>query len=269
MAASANEVCHHLLHQLRLSNLNFVLSETPYSAQIILRKRFLKEFTGPSFQISSNSTVTQEIQDLIKQNDLLSKENACFLNQLESIRNNSRETIDILEEKISKAEAAALQSYKEKNTESGIFKKLVKDLNDEIANNKKDLNLKNKAVKEKEKEILKLDQKCTNLASNINNFKSEISTLKQEKKKLVKQKSEKPKKAHNVSTNTTSIRLDDYTSPVIVSSPSTLISIPSTSLLGTTTTTDQQLLYNLHSIKLCPNQPSNQWTSQILLILLH
>ena len=163
MAVSASEVCHHLLQQLRLSNLNFVLSETPYSAQIILRKRFLKEVTGPSFQISSNSTFTQEIQDLIKQKDLATKENDCLLNQLESTRNNSKETIHILEEKISKAEAAALKSYKEKNTESITFKKLVKDLHDEVATNKKDLNLKNKAIKEKEKEILNLTKSVRTL----------------------------------------------------------------------------------------------------------
>ena len=85
----------------------------------------------------------------------------------ESTRKNYEETIHILEEKISKAEAAALKSYKEKNTESITFKKLVKDLHDEVATNKKDLNLKNKAIKEKEKEILKLDQNLTLLMTNL------------------------------------------------------------------------------------------------------
>ena len=34
---SAQEVYHQFIYQLRSSNLNFVLSETPYSAQILLR----------------------------------------------------------------------------------------------------------------------------------------------------------------------------------------------------------------------------------------
>ena len=37
IAMSAQEVYHQFIYQLRSSNLNFVLSETPYSAQILLR----------------------------------------------------------------------------------------------------------------------------------------------------------------------------------------------------------------------------------------
>ena len=142
----------------------------------------------------------------------------------------SKETIDILEEKVSKAEAAALKSYEEKNTELAMLRNLVKGLNVEIASNKKDLNQRNKTAKEKEKEILKLNQKCTNLATNASNFKSEINTLKQENQKLVKRKAGKLKKSHNAATNTSTFTLDESTSPDINfnSSPS----IPSTSLLS-------------------------------------
>ena len=49
MVTSAQDVCHQLLNHLRLSNLNFLVSETPFSAQIFLRKRFVKEATGPSW----------------------------------------------------------------------------------------------------------------------------------------------------------------------------------------------------------------------------
>ena len=48
MANFAQLICRQLLpDQLRYSNLNFFLSETPYSAQIILRKPFVKECSGP------------------------------------------------------------------------------------------------------------------------------------------------------------------------------------------------------------------------------
>ena len=50
MGISAHEACHHLLHQLRLSNLHFVISETPYSAQIMLRKRFFEGNYWPIYE---------------------------------------------------------------------------------------------------------------------------------------------------------------------------------------------------------------------------
>ena len=222
MGISAHEACHHLLHQLRLSNLHVVISETPYSAQIMLRKLFLKEITGPSMKISSSSTFTKESQE----NDCLRNQ----IQQLESNINSSKETIDILEEKISKVESAALKSYEEKSAELAKLRNLVKGLNIEVASNKKDLNQRNKTVQEKEKEILKLNQKCTNLATNASNFKSEINTLKQENQILVKQKAGKFIKSHNAATNTSTFTLDESTSPDINfnSSPS----IPSTSLLS-------------------------------------
>ena len=56
MTVSAQEVCHQLLYQLRQSNLNFQVSETSYSAQILLRKRFLKESLGPAPYFNLPST---------------------------------------------------------------------------------------------------------------------------------------------------------------------------------------------------------------------
>ena len=40
---SAQTICENLVTQIKRSNLNFILSETPYSVNISLRKRFLKE----------------------------------------------------------------------------------------------------------------------------------------------------------------------------------------------------------------------------------
>ena len=173
-------------------------------------------------KISSSSTFTKESQE----NDCLRNQ----IQQLESNINSSKETIDILEEKISKVESAALKSYEEKNAELAKLRNLVKGLNVEVASNKKDLNQRNKTVQEKEKEILKLNQKCTNLVSNVSNLKSEIKTLKQENQKLVKQKTEKHKKSHNVATNTLTITFDECTSTGINFSSSP--SMPSTSRLS-------------------------------------
>ena len=40
---SAQDVCHQLMYELRMSNLHFTLSQTPYSVQIVIRKHFLKD----------------------------------------------------------------------------------------------------------------------------------------------------------------------------------------------------------------------------------
>ena len=105
MAASAHNVCQKVLNNLRLSNLNFMISETPYSAQILLRKRFLKEVSGPesSFDIGGNDS--DHKRGLANENSMLRKEIEDIEEKIES----DREIVKILEEKVAKAEAAAFK----------------------------------------------------------------------------------------------------------------------------------------------------------------
>ena len=71
---SPQEVYQDLVHQLRHSHLHFVLSETPYSAQILLRKGFLKEAKGPADLRQSPGTY-QEYQKVEDQTNQLNNEN--------------------------------------------------------------------------------------------------------------------------------------------------------------------------------------------------
>ena len=214
MAVTAPEVCHQLLYQLRLSNLNFVISETPYSAQILLRKRFLKDVEGPACpnltNQFSNSKNLEDENKVIKEekNDLVDK-----VRELESSRKTATETLHLLEEKIAKAEAAALKCYQEKNHEVATFKTVVKNHNDELARLKADLSQANRSLKEKDKELFRLDQKCDNLSNNMNKYKTEVSHLKAEKIQLEKEvkKSRKTKKSVNASTNTLPISMPTST----------------------------------------------------------
>ena len=193
---AAQEVFHQLMYQLRSSNLNFILSETPYSAQILLRKRFLKEASGPSSNFSSlNQNHDTELQN---KNDSLAK----LVQDLSLSNESSKETVNILEDKIAKIEAEAMKNYKDSSDKVDTLKGVIKNHKIEIENIKKDLKLENKTVKEKSKEIFKLEQKCENLQNNVKNFKLEISTLKSENKKIVKKTTMKPTTTKTISTNT-------------------------------------------------------------------
>ena len=105
MAASAHNVCQQILNNLRLSNLNFMISETPYSAQILLKKRFLKEVSGPEASFDIAGVESEKV--LANENAMLRKE----LEDLGQIRESNKEIVKILEEKVSKAEAAALNAF--------------------------------------------------------------------------------------------------------------------------------------------------------------
>ena len=105
MVNSAQDVCHQLLNLLRLSNLNFIVSEAPYSAQIMLRKRFVKEATSPSWPQKSpifpNSHENlDQVEQVQEENDLLQTR----IHELEGNLKSSNNTIIILEEKLTKRE---------------------------------------------------------------------------------------------------------------------------------------------------------------------
>ena len=201
MAVSPRDVCQELLNQLRLSNLNFLISETPYSVQICLRKRFLKEAGGPDPNLSIRAKTHD--QNLEKQTQLLESENSILKTQIiacEHDKESLSDTVNVLERKLSKAEASALKSFTSKNEEILTLKASLKKQNQEGENNQKDLKSKGKIVKEKDREIYRLQQKNENLESNLNKLKSDIKDVKTENKKLVKGKS--VKKVKSASTNT-------------------------------------------------------------------
>ena len=75
MVNSAHEVCHRILDQLKSSQLNFKITETPFSAEVIVRKRFIKnpEILHQSFV---NPPPSDQISDdLESRNHFLQNEN--------------------------------------------------------------------------------------------------------------------------------------------------------------------------------------------------
>ena len=208
----ATEAFQSILDSVMSSQLNFHLQLSPFSAVISLKKSFLRDKTGrPLFPPPSTTPkLKADNDDLQDQNDLLAEEVASLKSQIQEligVDEASKDTIELLEDKIAKIEAHALKTYEEKKTEEDVYKNKLKTMNCEIVAHKTDLTKLKKSIKEKDKQIIKLEIKCENLESNVKWFKSDISDLKTENKKLIKGKFPQIKKK-DVSTNTFSVSID-------------------------------------------------------------
>ena len=177
MTFSASETYQHLIKKLHGSNLHFLLTETPFSAQILIRKRFLKGELSPktdfySHEASSGNNVgdyeRKQIQEL-------------------------QETIESLEQKLAGAEAQSMKAFEEKMIEINALKKALKNGEDEKVTIQKALEAKNRELKERDKLVKKLEQKQENMNINIKNLKSELTKAKSENKKLHRNKSSNTK----------------------------------------------------------------------------
>ena len=116
MTTSASATFQHLILKLYQSQLHFCLTETPYSAQIVIRKRYLKDQSGPSVQFSSDKNAeNDEIEDLNVE-----------VSELKKTVESSSKIIEILENKVAKAETQALKAFEEKKTEILALKSLLK-----------------------------------------------------------------------------------------------------------------------------------------------
>ena len=175
-------------NHLRNSNLNFLVTETPYSAQIILRKRFSKSSQGPeaSSNLLSNESFS-ELENEIKNHkqEIVMLEEA--LHKREENVKISKESCSILEQKIGKVEAEALKTFEQNNSEVKTLKTVNRSMNNELAYLKRDLNSANKIVKQKKKEIMKLDHKCENLTTKVRKYKEDLNCYKVEKSRAEKE----------------------------------------------------------------------------------
>ena len=176
MTITSNEIFRQLVQTLYSSNLHFHLSETPFSAQILIRKKFLNDRVTPSSTSLLSQTETAQNQVL----------------ELQKIIENSSETINRLELRLENAESKALKAYDDKKIEVEALKSSLKNSGLEVRNLKKDLEDERKFVKDKDKIIQKLEQKCENLATSNMNVKTEKNKLKNENKKLLKNIPNKP-----------------------------------------------------------------------------
>ena len=201
----ANITCEYLLKQLKYSNLNFILQETPFSAYLTIRKSFVKNLKTnnlfPTFN-DSEETLKKKIAALEAENLCL---NSDILDQ-KSEQKNSEHIIKKLEEKVKNAEIQTFKHTEESKKEVEKHFRKVKDILAEkekeimklktISNNLNDDNVISRekihnvsnALKISEKEALKAKNKCDNLESTVAKLKAEKGSLQKSIKKLEKSK---------------------------------------------------------------------------------
>ena len=198
----ANDACRHVLDQLRHSNLNFLVTETPYSANIVLRKSFVKTLKTPWPASLSSKPVIQNSENVIEnlEREIFALKDA--LGKSQANLKTSKDSCGVLEQKIAIIEASALKTYEDKKSEENTNKIVIKKYSDEIHALKKDLNDSKKLIKTKERENLKLENKCENLDINAKKFKADITQMKAEKVKAEKHLKKLKAKTVEVSTNT-------------------------------------------------------------------
>ena len=176
---SGNKNFRELVEKLYESDLHFHMSETPFSAQILIRKKLLKNSkNSASTTASTVATSTSEMIDSLK-NQIM---------QLEKNIEESSEVNNMLQNKLGKAEAHALKVYEDKKTEVDTLKITLKKSDQEARKLKKELEDEQRITKEKEKMLKKLENKCENLTTNIKNVRTELQRVKNESKKLLKNK---------------------------------------------------------------------------------
>jgi hypothetical protein len=130
----ATEVCMEIFEEIRASSLNFVISETPYSAYISIRKRFVKNFVPKS----KSSLSSQSECQLQVENEALKKqvqEVSARLEESEARFDIAHDTIEVLETKVKKAESKLFEMMKnskaaldDKREEIKVLNGLIKTL---------------------------------------------------------------------------------------------------------------------------------------------
>jgi hypothetical protein len=119
-------------------------SETPYSANICWRKRFVKDAslstcpavkTPPGYKALDDTNVENQIK-------VLMSENSNLKSQIESAKQNFSGTVRLLEEKLAKAETSTMKAFKDKHEEILALKNVLKNYSHDQETLKRDLNVK-------------------------------------------------------------------------------------------------------------------------------
>ena len=156
----AKQTFQQIIEQIQVSNLNFQLELSPFSARISLRKSLVKDkfgnflFPQTSHHTPSTTTSNYLIQELEHKNSLLIDQNELLQEEIKKLQISSKiyaENIQILEEKIGKTEASALKAFENQKSDTVSLKRSLKTSNSEVDNLKKEVSEKNKLVKERKK----------------------------------------------------------------------------------------------------------------------
>ena len=183
---------NQLLDEVKRSNLNYQVIETPFSASIHIKKTFIKDRNGSlktcvviPYCPVEEKRFDAEKDDLIKKNEYLQAELLNIQNDYEGMKVEAQQ-FQIKEQILEKKKADIEQNLEVKMDEIALLKKTLKNQEGLKNEMKKDMDDLNKTLRAKEKEIVKLTLKAENLSSNTQALKAEVSKLKKENNRLEK-----------------------------------------------------------------------------------
>ena len=228
---SPQDSCNHLLHTLRESNLHFIVSESPYSVQICVRKKFMNNPTKVKNSVPSYPSLSVK-KGFEKRIEDLENEKACLRHTLEKA-NESINTLKIenekLQNKIEKGKETfnfhedKKENVKKFENESAMYKNKAKSLekcliakNKKIQDSKKSLDNARDTIAELKAELSRLDSVKQKL--DVGEY-AEKDDVKDENENLVESIPEEPESCGKQVTNIYSLALEQM-SPVRRRSPS-------------------------------------------------
>ena len=206
MKMDAKNKCEWVLKELKSSNLNFVLQETPFSAYLTIRKSFVKNLNSATSIIGQ--TFNESAETLHRKIEALEAENSCLKSDLLKYKTDLKKSDHVifkLEENIEntkletqKQAEVTKKVEKQKRTleiildekEKEIFKltTVAKNLNFDNSKIRDNLNNISRSLKLSEKEASKAKIRCENFESTVENLKAVKSSLLKNIKKLEKSK---------------------------------------------------------------------------------
>ena len=211
LVTMASCILNKIICEVRGSQLNFSVKETPFSLQISIRKTPIKYHTRVEEAEVIPSNVDKKTQ--IEQQESfknLEIENGSLVAKVDRIQQvNDNLKIDLEQMKLDRDNSdkckmrlktsfdRVSETLREKDSEIVLLKKTIKTLNEEKVSGKSEMSKLVKIVKEKEREIYRLETKADNLATNLKNYKSEFNKIKKEKSALEKELKQKEKHSKN------------------------------------------------------------------------
>ena len=200
----AKTTCELILKQLKASNLNFVLQETPFSAFITIQKSLIKNISSVPSSIfhpvsDSVETLNKKIEALVIENSCLKKDLTEQQSEMKKtdtknikLEQNLKSTKDQIHQQIEgfkKVENILV----EKEKKIVELKEVINSLNGENVTIRDKLQNISRSLKINEKEASKAKAKIENLESTVEKLKIDKYTLQKSLKKVEKSQKKKEK----------------------------------------------------------------------------
>ena len=183
----AGEACDAVMSFIKMSQLDFLIQETPYSSFITIRKKFRKDSTNRAGAELAKKSTVDIIEGLKQENETLKN----ILEEKETQFKTAREECTMLLQKLERVEKemfnhceANAKLNKKSDEETIKLKDALKEKSDAIVAHKVEDSNTRKIIKTLEKNIHNSENKIQNLEEKMASMKVSKSELKKERDKL-------------------------------------------------------------------------------------